>query len=60
MDTKQDEKGWTKGGLMLDQRMQGRRKQDRIINIVRMKYRFSYVHSDKNSLAIIYMSLKMH
>ena len=34
VDTKQDEKGWTKGGLMLDQRMQGRRKQDRIINIL--------------------------
>ena len=29
-------------------------------SIVRMKYRFSDVYSDKNSLAIIYMCLKMH
>ena len=27
---------------------------------VRMKYQFSDVYSDKNSLAIIYMCLKMH
>ena len=30
------------------------------IHTVRMKYRFSDVYSDKNSLAIIYMCLKMH
>ena len=30
------------------------------VSIVRMKYRFSDVHSDKNSLAIIYICFKMH
>ena len=35
VDTTQDEKGWTKGGLMLDQRMWNRRmQQNKIINML--------------------------